>query len=66
MTQDQLIVVRLDFREYVDSEGYIHVDSWTFSPPEDMTREDIAAMLQDKGFKRVDNYQDHLDALGGA
>ena len=28
---------------------------------ESMTREDIAKLLEDKGFVRIDNYQDHLD-----
>ena len=60
------MVVRLDFAEYEDDDGYTHVNGWTFAPPEEMTREAIAEMLLDKGFKRIDNYQDQDDALDGA
>ena len=59
------MVVRIDFAEYVDDEGYTHIDSWTFLPPENMTREDIAKMLVDKGFKRTDNFQDQDEPLAG-
>ena len=65
MVEPELMVIRLDFREYQD-DGHTHVDSWTFAPPEEMTREDIAKMLTDKGFERVDNYQDQDEPLNGA
>ena len=57
------MVVRIDFRAYTDADGYEHVDGWTFSPPEDMTRDDIAQLLTDNGFKRTYNCQDQDEPL---
>ena len=66
MAEAELMVLRLDWREYEDDLGIVHLDSWTFAPLERMTRDDIAKMLTDKGFERVDNYQDQDEPLNGA
>ena len=31
--------------------------------PEGLSRDDVVAMLEAKGFARIDNYQDHLESL---
>lgn len=47
---------RLNFRMGVDVGDFYYV-------PEELSRDEVVAMLEAKGFVRVDNHQDHLDTL---
>ena len=60
------IRIQLEWRDRVDvvhDKEYDVVDSWTFTAPDGLSRDDIAEALLELGFLRIDNYQDHLEPL---